>query len=100
MLPPDLVGSWESNDLRYEDRSLLVTSGQLLYKQGRETVHSGVIDEIVLIPMDLGREGVQVKYSDKEGVEFDTLIIIAADRESLVFDNNPGVRWRRAGEAQ
>ena len=92
-VPAELQGVWKTNDPRYSDRSLEISSVHLNLGTGEGTSTTGFIRHVKI--ESAGAESlVIITYTNSDG-ENTLYLLYDATAQVIHFKNQPGVAWTK-----
>jgi len=92
-VPAELQGVWKTNDPKYSDRSLEISSVHLNLGTGEGTSTTGFIRHVKI--ENPGADSlVVITYTNSDG-ENTLYLLYDATTQAIHFKNQPGVAWRK-----
>lgn len=95
-MPEQLIGKWESDHENYRECFMQIDTKRVMFGNKERKTEIGVIQEITLLKRDSERV-VRIKYRDTNQTTLTlSLVYSINDKNSLWFENQPAVNWKRA----
>ena len=95
-LPEQLIGKWESDHERYRQCFMRIETKRIVFGNNEQNTGNGIIQKVTRLERD-SKQIVRIEYVDLDLTVF-TLSLVYSNTagDSLCFENQPEVVWKRA----
>lgn len=95
-LPEQLIGKWQSDHERYKHCFMQIQSERIVFGSEEQNTGIGIIKKVTQLKRD-SKQLVRIEYMDLDLTMFTVNLVLSNNADdSLWFENQPQVVWKRA----